>query len=211
MEEPILTPAEQADHARSVVDYPHLDLDDDEYVAIDVERARVGMVFIWLGTLAVSALFMATADIVTKSLNGDQIKLILVATAYLMTILAIAGGLISSLVYRSNYMVVTNHRIFSRLQSAPFAYRQQVIEIGRIEDASYTKAGILQYAFNYGTMRLSTVGEEHTYSLTFVYQPKEQIKSIKKMIHAAKEQELNHKNGNNNHNYNNNHNGSHDF
>ena len=55
-----------------------------------------------------------------------------------------------------------------------------------IEDASFRQSGIIQTVFNYGTIRLSTEGEETTYIFHFVARPREQIAVINNAIEDFK-------------------------
>lgn len=86
-------------------------------------------------------------------------------------------------------MIVSNQRIFSKIQQSLFSFRMQSIELEHIEDISYSQIGILANLFDYGSIRFSTVGNEHTYELTFVDSPESQIKIIKKAVHDVDEGE----------------------
>jgi hypothetical protein len=180
-----LTPDEQADHARSIKDYPDLDLAEDEYVAIDVKRGRIGLVYIWLVVFGTAALFIGLSQTLIWQSSNVEWDLLLIIFGYLATFIAIGFGMVASVVYRKNYLIISNRRVFARIQNTIFAYREQVVELDHVEDVSVFQGGVLPLVFRYGTIRLSTVGDEHTYAFSFVNEPHEQIRIIRKLVDAA--------------------------
>ena len=55
-----------------------------------------------------------------------------------------------------------------------------------IEDASYTQRGPVQQLLNYGSIRLSTEGDETTYRFDYVSNPKEEIATLNNAVEAFK-------------------------
>ena len=55
-----------------------------------------------------------------------------------------------------------------------------------IEDASYSQRGPMQTILNYGSIRLSTEGEETTYRFDYVSSPKKQIAILNNAVEAFK-------------------------
>ncbi|MDR2523997.1 MAG: PH domain-containing protein [Candidatus Nomurabacteria bacterium] len=174
-------------HDKSIAVYKNLDLDEDEYVIIDIQRSKIGLVYAWAIVLILAALFIAAAQVLSMMTNGATEKLLIILTGYLLVGLDLIGGLVAGSIYRNNKLTVSNKRVFARIQNAPFAYRRQTIEIEHIEDVSYVQAGIFPSIFNYGTIRLSTVGDEHTYSFTFAANPDEQYNVINRVVQAVDE------------------------
>ena len=183
-----LSPAEQADHDRSVHDYPWLDLEDDEYVVIDIVRTKIGRFFIWFCSIgaAVLLIVISMVAIFTQKMIGGEIMAIL---CIFCAVISVVIGIFMNWIYGRNLLIVTNQRVFGRIQVSLLSYRLQSVEIEHVEDVSFDKSGILPMMFNYGSIRLSTVGDEHTYKLTFVENPAEQIKIVKKVVNAVDEQE----------------------
>jgi len=182
-----LSPAEQADHERSVFDYPWLDLEDDEYVVIDIERSLAGKFFVWFCSIGASLFFIASALVII--FVDEVISDIAIATTCLFcVVISLLVGLAFHWVYNHNQLILTNQRVFGRVQSTLFSQRTQTLEIEHIEDVSYTQDGILPIVFDYGSLRMSTVGDEHTYSLTFVSDPANQVRVVKKVVNAVDEQ-----------------------
>lgn len=178
-----LSPTELADHYRSVHDYPWLDLEDDEYVVVDIHRTKVGKFFIWFCSVGITVVFglVALIPFFTNMTRGMEI----LSIAFLFCAIAsVVAGCILNWIYGRNYLIISNRRVFGRVQISPFSYKRQSIELGKIEDVSFNQNGILSMIFNYGMITMSTVGDEHTYKLTFVDGPNEQIKLVKKMVNG---------------------------
>lgn len=182
-----MTPAEKADHERSVHDYPDIDFSPTEYMVIDVQRSIWGLVRAWLIALAIFGVIVVLVlliDSTTMVALTDAQKVCMIALA---AVIPVFVGALGTHVFNQNTFRVTNERIIAHLQYTPFAYRSQNIEIEHIEDCSYSQTGILQNMLNYGTIRLSTVGNEQTYSYTFVADPKAQFGPINRVIQQVDE------------------------
>ena len=181
-----LSPELQKRHEESVAQYPYLNLSSCEYIVIDVERSIWGIVQIWFfACVAALAVLAATVFMAQSSGGANQGAVVgLIASAA-----CVAGGMVATHVYRQNYFVVSNERVFARIQFSPFARRSQNVELEHVEDCSVRQAGIVQTLLNYGSIRLSTVGDEHTYRFTFVSRPEEQFSIINKVVQAVDEGE----------------------
>ena len=181
-----LSPELQKRHEESVVQYPYLNLSSCEYIVIDVERSIWGIVQIWFfACLAALAVLAATVFMAQSSGGANQGAIVgLIAAAA-----CVAGGMIGTHVYRQNYFIVSNERVFARIQFSPFARRSQNVELEHVEDSSVRQSGIVQMLLNYGSIRLSTVGDEHTYRFTFVTRPEEQFSIVNKVVQAVDEGE----------------------
>ena len=181
-----LSPDEQADHDRSAHDYPELQLSPTEYVVIDVERSNWGYILIWLTAVAAFLVVIAVVILVEQTTSIANFSLLLIvgfATAFL----CIVGGLVAAYVYRASYFILTNERVLQHIQAAPFSYRNQNIEIERVEDCSFHQSNIAQMLLDFGTIRLSTVGNEQTYIFTFAARPGEQFRVINNLVHQVEE------------------------
>jgi hypothetical protein len=80
---------------------------------------------------------------------------------------AIIIGLISLTVHRGNKLFITNRRVIQMVMTSPVVNSVNIIDLSSVEDASFRQENLLQSLFHYGTLRLSTVGDETTY--TFKY------------------------------------------
>lgn len=180
-------------HERSLKDYPGLALEDDEYVELEINRSKAGLVLIW-GIVILLSLIMAVS-IVVLTLSGDFLGLNDTAHSYLLMLLIIlfvifiVAGLVLSYVYKGNRMYVTNHRIIRYTTDALFAHSKNVINLVSVEDVSFRQNSIIQSLLRYGTIRLSTIGDETTYSFPFVDTPTDELDIISHLIHVAKEED----------------------
>lgn len=180
-------------HERSLKDYPGLALEDDEFVELEIKRSRAGLVLIW-GAVVLLSIVMAVC-IAVLGLSGDAINMNASARNYLLMLLIIlmvlfiVAGLVLSYVYKGNRMYVTNHRIIRYATDALFAHSKNVINLVSVEDVSFRQNSIIQNLLRYGTIRLSTVGDETTYSFPFVDTPTDELDTISHLVHVAKEED----------------------
>lgn len=165
---PYIPPDILEKHEDSLKKYPQLNLSVGEYVVTVVRRHPIGLVKIWggvlLGILAIiGGLFLFTAGATADSVSSFSVPPAVLAIISLATIaVALLIGYIGTYVYRANNMYLTNESVTQNIQMTPFAHRKQTVSLGNIEDASYSKPGILATIFNFGEIRLSTEGDETT-------------------------------------------------
>lgn len=184
-----LTPAEQADHDRSVHDYPNISFSPTEYVVIDVQRSPWGIARVWLFALLIF-LAMGAIAILMHQTSPIEMSTAVYAGLFIATIAATAlVGIVGTHIYRNNSFIVTNERVISHIQTTPFAVRTQNVELEHIEDCSVAQTTPAQHIFNYGSIRLSTVGDEQTYLFTFVDRPREQFSVINRVVQQVDEGE----------------------
>lgn len=178
-------------HDRSAKDFPSLSLEPDEYVALKIVRSKLGLLIIWfaeiVGFLALTFLlivFDKPAPVpATVTVNSAALIRPIIFGLYGVLILT---GLIGTKVYLSNKLYITNHRMIQISSNALFHESTNIIELSRIEDVSYTQSGIIDAIFHIGTIRMSTVGDETTYTFPFVDTPTDEINLIIHLIHENK-------------------------
>lgn len=178
-------------HDRSQKLYPQLNLSEGEYVIVSVKRHPIGLlipmaVTIGLILLLLAALIgypMLSADVVTGEVPGIIEMTIIILCLIVMVGI---GGYIAVWVYLRNTFYLTNESVIQEIQHSLFSKREQTVSLGSIEDASFRQNGIIQTLFNYGTIRLSTEGEETTYRFHYVANPKEQIAKLNNAIESFK-------------------------
>ena len=167
-------------HNESVNLYPEIQFARNEYVVLDVQRTIWGLVLIWSTAIAAFAVIILFAMTMIALAEVDSFIMFIVVTT--LGVMCLAGGAVGQYVFRQNLFVVTNKRVFSRIQTTPFSHQNQNIELRNIEDCSYHQDGPLQAILNFGAIRLSTIGDEHTYYFNFVARPAEQFKIINKVV-----------------------------
>ena len=105
----------------------------------------------------------------------------------LMVIILFGIGLyIAIWVYMQNRFFLTNESVIQEIQISLFSKREQTVSLMNIEDSSYSQKGILQTLFNYGSIRLSTEGDETTYRFNYVADPKNQVAVLNNAVEAFK-------------------------
>ena len=178
-------------HERSVQQYPNLNLSEGEYVILDIKRHPIGMLI--PASIAIFlVLIIMVFVLMYPSLARDSIispmpsVTDVFGVAMLLIGLVVLGGAVALWIYLQNQFFLTNESVIQEIQESLFSRHEQTVSLGSIEDASFRQSGIIQTVFNYGTIRLSTEGEETTYIFHFVARPREQIAVINNAIEDFK-------------------------
>ena len=176
-------------HDQSVRRYPFLNLSEGEYVILDMKRHPMGMIIpIALTGLSLFAILAFAA--IYPSLVNSGIPMIDASTMFgiilLVALVVVLGGAIALWVYVQNQFFMTNESVIQEIQESLVSRHEQTVSLGSIEDASFRKSGIMQTLFDYGTIHLSTEGEETTYIFHYVANPKKQVAILNNAIEAFK-------------------------
>ena len=187
-----ISPEVSRKHDESQARYSQLNLSEGEFVISAVKRHPIGLISIWavvilavILLLAIPFIIASTSDVVPLNLTPAAVTSG-VSLILLGVVLIILGGLVATVVYDANRFYLTNESVTQLIQSGLFSRRSQTISLNNIEDASYTQKGILQTIFNYGSIRLSTEGEETTYRFAYVANPQQQVRLLNDAIEAFK-------------------------
>ena len=178
-------------HEKSVQQYPNLNLSEGEYVILDIKRHPIGMLIPAIVSIFLVVIIMIFV-LFYPSIARDSILPIMPSVtdifgvAMLLIGLVVLGGAVALWIYLQNQFFMTNESVIQEIQERLFSRREQTVSLGSIEDASFRQSGIIQTIFNYGTIRLSTEGEETTYRFHFVANPREQIAIINNAIEDFK-------------------------
>lgn len=175
-------------HERSKKDYPGLRLDDDEYVELALKRAKVCLSMIWIGLFVglgiVLIAFLLVLVVQPKiDARGRDFLFIILFALLAATILI---WLLALKIYSGNKLYVTNKHVIQMIMISPVSTSVNVIDLFSIEDASFKQENLLQKIFNYGTLRLSTVGDETTYTFPYSDISSDQLKRATELITKAK-------------------------
>ncbi|HEU4914349.1 MAG TPA: PH domain-containing protein [Candidatus Saccharimonadales bacterium] len=175
--------------------YPNLNLSKGEYIITAVKRHVIGIFQIWFVVAAIIVTFGGLLGTLffggaTESLSmfGDSADITGLGAAVMILFfaLAIGGGFIATYIYNANRFYLTNESVIQEIQTGIFSQHEQTVSLANIEDASYKQHGIIQQMFNYGTIRLSTEGDETTYRFTYVSNPKRHIATLNNAVEAFK-------------------------
>lgn len=175
-------------HERSIKDFPFLKLEDGEYVEFAFKRARIWLNLI-LGGLSAGLIFILLAFLLTlmgqDSLDATGISFLYILLGSLLAAVVIAG-IFTLMVYKGNRLFITNKHVIQMVMESPMASSYNMIDLQSIEDTSFSQDGVFQKIFGYGTFRLSTVGEETTYTFKKSDITNDELKAVSKLITNAK-------------------------
>lgn len=180
-------------HARSKKDFPEITLEEDEYVELAIRRSKIGLFFIWLGVIlgfvaltVVLILFAhggASSSVFKINAASKHYLYIMVFSLY--AILALFG-IVATITYASNKLYITNKRAIQMTMTSLFSKSTNIIELVSIEDVSFKQDGIFEHVFQLGTIRMSTVGDETTYTFKYVNTPRDELDTITHLVHTIK-------------------------
>ena len=185
-----ISEATRRKHEESCRLYPWLNLSEHEYVIRMIPRHSIGIwgptIVMMLAIILVSVFMFCYPDI-AKVIGMPQSLHSQVIFICLMVISLFGLGLyIAIWVYMQNRFFLTNESVIQEIQISLFSKREQTVSLMNIEDSSYSQKGILQTLFNYGSIRLSTEGDETTYRFSYVANPKEQVATLNNAVEAFK-------------------------
>ena len=176
-------------HDRSVKDFPFLTLDDDEYVEFAFKRAKIWLLMI-IGTIAAAisiVLFAFLMILMGQSYIDATARNFLYLILALIIVFGLIAAWIAVIVYRGNQMFITNKRVIQLIMKSPVVKSVNMIDLPSVEDASFHQTGFLQTTLHYGTFRLSTVGDETTYTFPYSDISSADLRAVSKLITSAKE------------------------
>jgi hypothetical protein len=177
-------------HEESQKKYPTINLSEGEHILMDVRRHPIGLLAPILVSGGLIVAFLALLFSLPV-INENMTEIIIdpsLAVAIIIPLILLVGifGYIAVWVYLQNRLLLTNESVIQEIQHTLFSKHEQTVSLGSVEDASYVQRGVLQAMFNYGTVRLSTEGEETTYRFQFVANPKQQVAALTNAVEAFK-------------------------
>ncbi len=184
----------QVKHARSAKDYPDIDLEADEHVVLHFKRSRIGIIAIWtmvafcVVVLSLSIILMSNnikLDNTLLTINEASLDYLRIAIFALYAII-FAGGIIGQSIYNANEMYITNRRAIQKSRTSLFANSTNIIELRRIEDVSFRQESLVDHIFQIGILRMSTVGDETTYTFKYLDTPHDEVKIISHLVYECK-------------------------
>jgi len=187
-----ISPELKAKHDESTVLFPNLNLSEQEYIIRAIHRHPIGLfapltVGVLLVAFLLSVLFNYDIIVTSLSLTGVLADVPLVAVGILLfTGLIAFGTYVAYFVYENNRFYLTNESVIQEIQTSLFSKKEQTVSLANIEDASYDQNGIIQQMFDYGSIRLSTEGDETTYRFTYVAHPKNHIAILNNAVESFK-------------------------
>ncbi|MDB5162125.1 MAG: hypothetical protein JWM52_633 [Candidatus Saccharibacteria bacterium] len=191
-EAPEISPEAMKRHERSQNIFPHINLSGAEYVISAVRRHPIGLVApLAVGTLIIAlvssllANYQEFADYFNLKGAAANVATVMFP-GILFCILVAIGMAVAYYVYVNNRFYLTNESVIQEIQVSLFSRLEQTVSLANVEDASYTQEGFWQSILNYGSIRLSTEGDETTYRFTYVSHPKEHLATLNDAVEAFK-------------------------
>lgn len=184
----------QIKHARSAKEYPGVDLEPDEHVVLHIKRAHIGIVLIWVVvgiiilTISIALIMISNnfkADNSFLTLNEAAMEYLRIAIFAIYAVVLV-GGFVAHNIYTSNEMYITNHRAIQKSRTSLFANSTNIIKLSRVEDVSYRQYNLADHIFQIGTLRMSTVGDETTYTFKYLATPSDEVKIISHLVYENK-------------------------
>ncbi len=172
--------------------YPFLNLSEGEYIILDVRRHPIGLLLPVGVTFITLILILGAAAaypyLIAQTINSLSLPSAgdIWLVAILLSLLVTIFGYFAVWIYMQNKFFMTNESVIQEIQHSLFSKHEQTVSLGSIEDASFKQANFIQTMFNFGTIRLSTEGEETTYRFHFVSNPKKQVAVLNNAVEAFK-------------------------
>lgn len=177
-------------HEASVKKFPDLNLSPHEYIVAAIPRSFVGIFIPSIITalcIAAAMSIVMNYSFIADSLGVPMSSFGMVAfICVLLSILFLIGGYVSLWIYLNNRFFLTNESVIQEIQTGLFTHKEQTVSLANIEDASYKQIGPIQMILNYGSIRLSTEGEETTYRFDYVAKPKYYLSILNNAVEAFK-------------------------
>ena len=192
-----ISPELMAKHEESLRKYPRIHISKGEYIIREVRRHPIGLLSIWammvllvVVTLAIIPFYDANRELIA-SVFAVPAESLVNAAELTMPIVGLAGlfffgGLIAVYVYNGNLFYLTNESIIQFIQASIFSTKEQQINLVNVDDVSYKQQGIVQQVLHYGTVRISTEGDERNpYIFHFVANPQIVTRAINDAMEEA--------------------------
>ena len=89
-------------------------------------------------------------------------------------------------VYHGNKIYITNKHVTQFVANSLVSGSINIIDLTSLEDASFRQDSLLQNLLHYGTFRLSTIGDETTYTFKYSDISARDLRAVTKLITDAK-------------------------
>ncbi len=186
-------------HQESIEQYPNIAFRDKEFVIKVINRHPIGLYLIWtiagiisLLMLVVWSIVFYSSDSVFAGMAKSRLSTIVTMSSIIffsIVAITVLFAYIATRVYRANKMVVTTERVVQYKSASLFDRKKQTIDLGWIEDVSSHKRGFFAMMFNFGSVRLSTIGDESTYYFKYARNPAEISSQLNELILAVKNED----------------------
>ena len=168
-----------------------------ETLVADIRRHPFGLFLIYfevflaiaLATILLAAFIPTIGDIL--GISNSNAGGLVVAFIMFILIFALIFVVLATRIYKGNQLIVSDKNVTQVLQIGLFDRKVSELSMANIEDVTAQQKGILPTAFNYGTLKIETAGEQNNF--IFVYAPNPN--AVAKAILDARLDFLNKKSG----------------
>ena len=178
-------------HQESVKNHPDISVDEDEFVVLALRRHWIGLIGIVFVSLSLFVVLVSAWILLCFTPNNfnitDEMKNSLSLIFAPLSVLIAVAGYIGYTTYKANRFIVTNERAVQIIVRGLMDQKKQVINLESAEDISFTQKGIFQHLLDYGTIRLSTTGDETTYTFPLAKNPAKAAEILGEVAESARE------------------------
>ena len=168
-----------------------ISLEAGERIVLEIKRTKIIPILIFAGACLASILLFALYILINAG-NSFVFALDASGRAFFLLVISIVLGtvwiatLISLNVYTTNKLFVTNKRLIQRVANSLFDTAMNVIDLVSVEDVSFKQSGLFEHLFEVGTLRMSTIGDETTYTFKYLDTPTDELETITHFVHIEK-------------------------
>lgn len=148
-------------------------LEDDETILFTVKKHLFGLLAIYVGVIVV---LLLSALVIAFGLSGNSLEisgLSTIAQAVVLGVVGLVGVLllIATYIYLENQFVITDRHIILVVQAAVFNRKISQLSLLNVEDVTVEKVGFFATAFNFGTLKIETAGEQKNFVFSYCPDP----------------------------------------
>lgn len=141
-----------------------LNLSANEGIISEITRSSVGLAQLYASAVLAIVVLLAFLYLIIANKQILGLKAVSDTGAILaVACLALIVGLVTTVaanIYKMNKMILTTESLIIQTQQGLFSVAKKTISLNKIEDVSYQQRGVLQSMFGYGTITVSTMGDE---------------------------------------------------
>ena len=142
------------------------------------------MIGMALGVIVVLLVFLVA--LINQEVIDEMGQKFLFIILLALLAVSVIMGMIAMTTYRGNKLYVTNKRVIQLMMNSLVSSSTNTIDLVSVEDVSFRQDGILQRLLHFGTLRLSTIGDETTYTFKHSDISSEDLEAVSELISKAK-------------------------
>jgi len=155
-------------------------VDDDEVLLGTIRKHPFGIVIIYLLALLGIIFALGLAFLLLPPALSDTKTAYSLATAFSIfaVVFAVVIMVISTIIYKQSYLVITDKNITQVLQGGLFQRKISQLTMANVEDVTSEQRGIFASIFNFGILKIETAGEQANFHFSYCPRPSYYAKII---------------------------------